>query len=217
MYNRKGANLMVQRANYLPRTLRGAGGAKLFDIPGVIYPANMLSPNECYVRGIEPILDKVPMWGISSRAAADMLRCLPSTARTLLHRHKVRHCKVCVGPYPPAIYWDRKQVNALAVARQPVHDKVPSKFMLAKEAQALLGVSRNTIVRLVNRGLLRQYRLRLSRADGARFCNLFLKSEVRKLSGYRRAIKCSTPPPKRHDRMDIFLGQRTESTSGNDE
>lgn len=200
----------MQRVNYIPRTLVGNGGVRLYDIPGVIYPAYMLSEQRCLEQGLEVILDTKPEWGISTRAAADILRCLPSSARNLLHRKRVRHCRVKEGPYPPTSYWDKRQVKALAVARKPVMSEVPARFVMSGEAMEMLSVSRNTMNRYVNRGMLQQYRMRLNLSDGARLYNLFLRSEVRKLACLRRAVSHRSPRVKKRDRMDVFLG----TTSG---
>ena len=54
----------------VPRTMIGVGGLKLYDIPGVIYPAHMLTAAAQRKFGMTPILSKPPSWSISARQAA---------------------------------------------------------------------------------------------------------------------------------------------------
>lgn len=172
----------------IPRTLKGVGGLKLFDIPGVMYPAHMLPVDTQRRLGVVPLLSKPPSWSISARQAAEILGCLPSSARDLLHRERVRFCRVFDGTCPPRTYWDRNRVMSLARRRRPIINKKSPRLISANEAVCILSVSRNTLSRYVRAGLLQQFRLRVRGSGGARIGCFYLRSEVEKLNRHRRAI-----------------------------
>lgn len=166
------------RVNTIPRTLVGAGGVRLYNFPGVIYPDSVLTEQDRRSRGVAVIMQQVPKWGISTREAADVLGCLPSSARSLLHREHVRHCRVAASTCPPVAYWDRRQVHSLAVLRQPVFIYPPLAFVVADEVRRTLGISRNTMIRYVKHGQLHQVRLRVHTSQGARIVTYYLREEV---------------------------------------
>ncbi len=178
----------VNRGFSLPRTLAGVGGLKLYDIPGVMYPAHMLPESVQRRLGVVPLLSKPPTWAISARQAAEILGCLPSSARDLLHRERVRFCRVSDGTCPPRTYWDRNRVMSLARRRRPVINKKSPRLITANEAVSILNVSRNSLSRYVRSGLLQLFRLRVRGTSGARMGCFYLRSEVERLNKHRRAI-----------------------------
>ena len=84
----------IRRADYLPRTLIGVNGVRLINIPGVYYPPHMLTEKTQRERHLPVILSKPPAWAISSRQAAEIPGCKQSSTRELLHRERVRFCRV---------------------------------------------------------------------------------------------------------------------------
>lgn len=181
----------------LRRELIGVGGVRLYNIPGVIYPASMLTESDRRERGLPIILKSAPSWAISTRQAAELLNCRPASAREILHRERVRFCRVAIGNYPPTVYWDKSRVRALVRRRKPVISIRPSRLVDSAEALAILGVSRNSLSRYARTGMLQRFRLRYLRSDGARLTYFYLRSEVEKLHMHRRATRravgCGTP------------------------
>lgn len=199
----------IPRAGYIPRTLVGAGGVRLYDIPGVIYPDYMLSDKKKLERGGSVILSTPPSWAISTREAARILGCNPSSARELLHRKRVRFCRVAIGPCPPTAYWDRGAVRRLAKKRRPVISDLPERLVNTTEAAQVLQVSKNTLCRYARSGYLQKIRLRTRREDGARLRNYYLRSEVEAMKARRELILSSPVPiPRPRER---FLGTKTEA------
>ncbi len=178
-----------RRVGGLPRELIGVGGVRLYNIPGVIYPASMLRECDRKERGMPIILQRAPSWAISTRQAAELLNCRPASARELLHRERVRFCRVAIGNYPPTVYWDKSRVRALVRRRKPVISVRPSRLVDSAEALAILGVSRNSLSRYARVGMLQRFRLRYLRSDGARLTYFYLRSEVEKLRMHRSASR----------------------------
>lgn len=186
----------------------GVGGLKLYDIPGVIYPAHMLTAAAQRKFGMTPILSKPPSWSISARQAAEILGCLPSSARDLLHRERVRFCRVSDGSGPSRTYWDRNRVISLARRRRPVINNKSPRLITTNEAVSLLNVSRNTLSRYVRLGLLQMFRLRVRGEGGARVGCFYLRAQVEKLSRHRRAIM--SPNISRRVRKEFFAELTSE-------
>lgn len=177
------------KPNFIPRTLVGVGGVRLFDIPGVVYPKEMLRPARGMNRGSGKPYDKVPRWGIDTATAAGMLHSSRSSARAVLHRHKVGYRLVAVSGGPPRLYWRRSQVEALAARRGPLVKQCPARMVDSVTARAMLGVGRSTLYRYVHRRLLHEKQVRLVTARGTRVKAYYLRSEVAKLAARMRAIR----------------------------
>ncbi len=179
---------MVQ-PNFLPRTLRGVGGVRLIDLPGVYFPPEMLHESEEGERRRPPLGTVRPAWGISSRDAAALLGCTSASARDYLSRKKVRHERVHEPGCPICLYWHRRQVEKLAAARQPFDEAVPDKLVDEAEACALLRVGRSTLFRYKSRKWLKVYSLRFRTARGARTRHYYRRDQVVKLRGRLNAMK----------------------------
>lgn len=177
------------KPNYIPRTLVGVGGVRLFNIPGVVYPKEMLRPARGMDRGSGKPYDKVPRWGIDTATAAGLLHSSRSSARAVLHRHKVGYRLVAVSGGPPRLYWRRSQVEALAARRGPLVKQCPARMVDSVTARAMLGVGRSTLYRYVHRRLLHEKQVRLVTARGTRVKAYYLRSEVAKLAARMRAIR----------------------------
>lgn len=180
---------MAVKPNYIPRTLIGVGGVRLYNIPGVTYPDEMLHTKRGTSRSSGQPFRKVPAWGISTAAAAEMLGSSCSSARSVLHRHKVGFRRVAVEGAPPCLYWRREQVEALVKQREPAVRQCPKRMMDSETARSLLGVGRSTLYRYVRKKLLREYRVRLVTEKGARIKTYYLRAEVLKLAARIRAIR----------------------------
>lgn len=174
----------------LPRTLIGAGGVRLIDMPGVVYPREVIAGRKGWDRRSGRPYTKVPEWGISSREAARLMGCTLASARATLSRHKVRRRKVQGDDKVMRLYWKKEQVMALVESRAPLADKRPPKLITVPEALAILKVARSSLYRYVQRGRLREVKMRFSSPQrGARVKSLFVRAEVRKLAVYLRALR----------------------------
>lgn len=177
------------KPNFIPRTLRGVGGVRLFDIPGVYYPKEMLeAPTERVQQSGTPYT-AAPKWGISTKEAAAMLQCTPAAARMNLQKRKVRYRLVREPGKVPSLYWDRATVSRLAGTRLPVVVRIPAKMFTAEQAAEVLGISRSTLYRYVQKNRLKEYKVRLKTALGTRKVTYYLKAEVRKLAAKLNAIQ----------------------------
>lgn len=177
------------RPNYIPRTLKGVGGVRLYDIPGVIYPEEILKPGKGLSKKTGQAYKTPPTWGICTHHAARMLNCTPTAARQALHKRNVRFQIVAEDGKPPCIYWSKKQVQAICDKRLPVVTCKPAKMISATEARQLLKVGRSSLYRYVQRKLLREIQVRMATAKGTRKMSFYLKAEVKKLSAKLNAIR----------------------------
>lgn len=174
---------MVKR-NLIPRRLIGAGGIRLFDIQGITYPPELLQG-----KGMVPIRDTVPDWGITTEEAARILNCRRSSARMILNKLEVEKCKVRRKGLVPLLYWHREQVLAISSARPREVYSLPSYYMSAYEVCRTLSVSRSTLCRYVRNGLLIPETVRHRSGRGVRHKQFFLKSEVRRLRYHLNALR----------------------------
>lgn len=183
--------MRIRRANYIPRTLVGAGGARLFNMPGVVYPAHMLVGPGKSLRCKREVYTEIPDWAISSSKAAEMLHCNPSSAREFLHRKGVRSCRVMLGHGPVIVCWERNRVRELAGARSPMTLRIPEKLVSLPEALQILQVSRTTLRRYVRIGHLQEFPLRRPTIRETRVQNFYLRSELSRLRSLRNALRRS--------------------------
>ena len=167
-----------------PPYIIGAGGIRLLNIKGLIYP-----PEALYDAPKEEIHTSPPAWGISTPEAAVLLRCTPASARILLHKKDVDFCKVHRYGKAPLLYWRRSQVQHIATHRHTSMKRKPQSFITAEEAHSLLNVSRSTLSRYVKNGTITPFKVLMKDAKGTRLQHLFLKSEVRRLSYFLTAIR----------------------------
>lgn len=177
------------KPNFIPRTLRGVGGVRLYDIPGVIYPKEVLQA----ARGTEQTSGKpyttVPAWGITTREAARLLSCTPAAARMAMQRRKVRYRLVMEPGNVPRLYWNRKQIERMAEARLPIVTRLPAKMVTAEQALAILHVCRSSLHRYARKERIREYRVRLMTPGGTRKVCYYLKADVKKLAARLNAIR----------------------------
>lgn len=177
------------KPNYIPRTLVGVGGVRLFDMPGVVYPKEVLHVERGMDRASGKPYKKIPSWGIDTAAAATILHSSCSSARAVLHRHKVAYRKVCVSGGTPRLYWRRSQVEAIAARRGPLVKQCPARMVDSETARKMLGVGRSTLYRYVRKRLLHEKQVRLMTMRGTRKKAYYLRAEVAKLAARMRAIR----------------------------
>lgn len=177
------------RPNYIPRTLKGVGGVRLFNIPGVIYPEEILKTG----KGLNPKTGQAfktpPPWGISTHKAAKMLNCTPAGARLWLHKHNVRFQIVAAEGKPPGIYWSKKQVQAFCDKRLPLVKCQPKKTISAQQATSILKISRSSLYRYVHKNRLREVQVRMVTDKGTRKMAFYVKAEVKKLAAWLHAVR----------------------------
>lgn len=177
------------RAGRLPRTLKGLGGARLIDLPGVRHPESALVAPEGRVPETGAAYTQVPPWGMSTQQASRLLGNGVAAARRLLHRHKVPFRVVAVPGSPCACYWKRQEVMRLARQRGLILVRQPAKMVDTEQAMQMLGVGRTTLGRYVQAGRLRQVKARLLTPRGLKSKCYFLRAEVRTLAGRMRAVR----------------------------
>lgn len=176
------------RPNFIPRTLRGVGGVRLYDIPGVVYPKEMLQAAKGREQSSGKPYTKVPAWGITTREAAQMLSCTPAAARMAMQRHKVRYRMVMEPGNVPRLYWNRSDIERMAGKRLPIVTRLPAKMLTAGQACALLHICRSSLLRYARKGRIREYRVRLMTKEGTRKMCFYLKADVKKLAARLNAI-----------------------------
>lgn len=176
--------------NKLPRTLRGVGGIKLIDMPGVIYPPEVLTGKGGWERRRGRIFREAPEWGITSGEAARLLGCTTSAVRCTLNRHRVKCRKVLDADNILRLYWHREQVEDLAKRRAPIVDAQPKKLISVQEALKILGVSRSSLHRYSRKGMLAEVKVRYSSpGHGLRLKSFYIRSETIKLQRHLKAMR----------------------------
>lgn len=181
---------MAVRRNEIPRSLIGAGGVKLFDIPGVIYPPEMLAhapkPEE------DPpceLLTRPPLWGMTTAEVARQLGCTVGAARMRLQRCGVERAKVRNNKGIIRSYWRREQVRKLLSHPTEQVEAMPSCYLTATAAAHLLQISRSTLSRYEKHGKLKSVRVMFCTGEYKCVKSYYLRSEVRRLNYHLNAIR----------------------------
>lgn len=177
------------KPNFIPRTLRGVGGVRLFNIPGVIYPKEVLVTKEGFDRKSGRPYKLVPGWGLTSREAATMLGSTPPAARAWLHRRKVPFRIVSEAGKVMRLYWRKDRVEALAGSRNPVLRQRPDSYITTLEARRILCVGRSSLHRYQKNGKLTVTKVRIPSNKGLRLCSYFDRSEVEKLASMLNRVR----------------------------
>lgn len=171
------------------RRLKGLGGARFFDVPGVKYPEEAFHAKE----GMDPKTGEkfsvVPKGMISSEEAAKLLGCSATAARLFLHSRKVKFARVALPHALPCVYWAKSRVKKLAAARVPIVTSMPAKLVDSEGARAILKVGRSTLYRYVQKGLLEEVQVRMMTAKGTRKMSFYLKAAVKKLAAALNAAR----------------------------
>ena len=180
------------KPNRITRTLIGANGERFFDVPGLIYPKEVLHNPPRLEKGTG-ISDEVPPWGISTIDAAKLLKCRDSSARALLKKHGITHVKVKQKGKVLALYWDKNEISILMMKRKKELNSVPENYIDTEEACRYLNISYATLNRYINMGMLPVMRVRYRCAKGVRKKCFYLRSGVRRLRYHLQALKRKNP------------------------
>lgn len=192
----------------LPMTLKGVGGVRLIDMPGVKYPDSVLSGRRGTVAGSGKPYVSAPDSGIGTREAAHMLELSVRSTRVLLNRKKVECYLVSEPGGRTRMYWNRRMVEGLAARQGPLVRKMPEKLCTAKEACYILLVARSSLSRYVQRGLLKEYSLRYASKTGVRRLSCYMRAEVRKLSARLNAARTRAQTVQRERLQTDWYQQR---------
>lgn len=189
------------RPNFIPRTLIGVGGVRLFNIPGVIYPDEMLHAKPGVKKKDGKPYNKAPEWGITSKEAAVILGCSLSAARTALHKNRV-NCRLVHEGSSRRLYWRKTQVEKLAAERLPLMKEERRKLVNTQEATQLLGISRSTLQRYYQSGKLKGIRVRYHLPKiGPRIRTYFLRAQVQSFAARLNAQR------KRAEELDRAMDE----------
>lgn len=201
---------MVMRPLSLPRTLKGVGGIRLINMPGVKYPDKVLYGKKGTDVSTGKPYEVVPPCSVSSKEAASMLGLPLRSARSILNRNRVKCMLVAQAGKTACMYWDRKGVEHLLSLRLPMVQQIPESYCTAKEACCILVVARSSLTRYVQRGWLKEHPLRLLTQSGVRTLSFFLRAEVRMLSARLNAARSHTRNIQ-HERLhrDWYLQRET--------
>ena len=193
----------------LSRKLVGINGSRFYNIPGVIYPESVLKAKPGYNPRTGEAYHTPPAWGIDTVKAAAILHCTPSAARLSLHQHRTRFQVVQEEGKQQQIYWSRKQVEQLASKRIPIAtESEKGEYISTTAAMKQLGVTRTSMLRYVERGLLHGEARRIRTRCGLRSTFLYAKAEVERLAAAREAWKNCGDPMRP---LEEFLDSRAES------
>ena len=176
------------RPNFLPRTLKGLGGKRFYNLPGVTYPEEVLKAPKgcCPITGL-PYAEP-PKGTVSTREAARLLGSSLSAARNLLSNHKIPYRLVALAGQPPSTYWSRHRVQKLADAKFPMlTEKQLKTHCSIAEAALLLQLGRTSIQRHVSSGRLRSITGRCMTKLGPRKVCYVYRPDIKKMAAHRRA------------------------------
>ena len=196
----------------LPMTLKGVGGVKLINMPGVKYPDSVISGRRGTVAGSGKPYACVPESGIRTREAAEILELSVRSTRVLLNRKNVECYLVSEPGGRTCMYWNRRMVEHLAARQGPLVQKMPEKLCTAKEACYILLVARSSLSRYVQRGLLKEYAVRYVSKTGVRRLSCYMRAEVRKLAGRLNAARTRAQTVQK-ERLQTDWYQQRDSVS----
>lgn len=187
------------KPNFIPRTLKGVGGVRLFDIPGVIYPTEILRTRVGMDRKNGKPYDTVPSWGISTREASELLKCSLSATRACLYKNKVTYRLVAEPGNVPRLYWKKSQVEQVALNRLPVvkESSTDEKLVSSQEALKILQVGRSSLYRYAKAGRIHEIQVRQRSEKGLRRKSYFLKAEINRLAAHLNAVRIRNEELKR--------------------
>lgn len=181
-------SIIMVKPNLVKRKLTGIGGKHYFDIPGVIYPDEVLKVKAGHCPKDGQPYATPPIWGITTDEAAQILGCSSSAARIMLRRKKVFYHLVRSTISPPIIYWKRDRVEKIAQAKLPlVTPEKIAKLLSTQEAADYLSVGRSTVQRAMKAGILTPIHVRISSPQGPRKRCFLRRDEVKKWGMHLRA------------------------------
>lgn len=176
------------KPNLVKRKLTGVGGKHYFDIPGVIYPDEVLKVKPGHNPKDGQPYSSPPVWGITTEEAAKILVCSSSAARIMLRRKKVLYHLVRCPSSPPVTYWKRDRVEKIAQAKLPLVDASKiAKLLSTQQAAEYLSVGRSTVQRAMKAGVLTPVHVRINSPQGPRKRSFLRRDEVKKWGMHLRA------------------------------
>lgn len=176
------------------RKLVGINGRRFFNIPGVIYPQEVLTAKPGHNPRTGRPHTTPPAWGMNTAEASQLLQCSAAAARIHLHRHNIRFQIVQIKGQPRQIYWSRRQIARLVKQRVPSTPDTPAGYLSSVDVANMLGVSRTTLMRYSKRGLLHPLELRKQTPYGLRTQYFYPEREVQLLATARQRWQ-SNPNP----------------------
>ena len=153
------------------------------NIPGVIYPKEVIQtrPRLSPENG-EPY-DAIPSWGITAAQAAIIIGCSVSSARAAMKKKCVTSRLVAQEGRRSRFYWEKEQVEMIASERSRVSVSEVSDGLLGViETAKALNVSRSSIHRAIKLGKLKPIFLRVQSSKGPRRCCYFTISDINNLA-----------------------------------
>ena len=179
----------MTKPNRMKRTLIGAHGERFYDIPGLIYPEEVLLDNKEKVEKDADVCDEVPPWGIHTKDAAKLLKCKDASARALLHKQGITHLKVRTPRGYITLYWHKNEIARWMQTRKKELKQIPKEFISTDVACQYLNVSTSTLHRYIQQFRLPVIHVRHRCSKGVRVKCFFLKSGLRRLHYHLQAIK----------------------------
>ena len=192
---------------FLPRTLKGVGGTRLIDMPGVRYPDSVLNGRKGVDKHSGKPHTQPPEWGISTQDASAMLGISPRATRALMNRHKSEYRLVSCPGGGACMYWERRVVERVLAKRLPMVSKEPARLCSSTEACYILAVARSTLTRYVRQGLLKEYKVRHATPTGVRILSCFLRAEVRNLAARKNAARVRAENVRRAQLKRMWNGR----------
>lgn len=174
---------LIERRMASARTLRGARGERLWNIPGVVYPAAVIQSAAEGKTAKRP-QKTIPQGYISTAEAAEMLeQRTHSAARNYMHHHGIpcRFVQLAAAP-ATSCYWKRAAVEKLAASKPPLFKEIPEGFINSEHARAMLRASRASLFRYVEGGFLSMMKVRLQEDRKTRIVSLYPIEEVQALA-----------------------------------
>lgn len=160
--------------------MKRQGAGAFAHIPGVIYPDKVIKGTSAYRK--EHPIDNSPKGWLTTEQAGKLLNSSGSSARAVLHRHRVRFKVVRQTGGPPLLFWNPKQVQALVDARAPIIETIPEGYISSAEARKILGIGRSTLYRYVSKGLIDEEKGRIRTRRGTRLKTYYELQAVKKLA-----------------------------------
>lgn len=194
----------------IPRTLRGVGGIRLIDHPGVHYPRHILNVPPGMNKRTGLPYELPPEGSVSSAEAARLLGVSLATVRGLLRRRGVNFCIVKNSTGQLSVYWRRSEILDYEGSLPPLRQTIPPGMLETREALQLLGVGRSSLYRYVQSRKLRQYRFRINTRRGLRVKLLYSRAEVRHLGDHMRAMRAYQSELAEHHRQ--YMQHHCDST-----
>lgn len=172
----------------IKKTLVGAGGIKLIQHPGLVFPSTALKANPMKHRKFR-LQEHAPPWGISTQEVMLLLHCSSSRVRQKLHEHQVHYVHVKRRSSPPSLYWNREEVEQIVRNELPITINTPKGCVNSETACQLLGLARSGLHRYAKKGTLKTRIFRSRSRCGLRTRCFYVKKDVEALAKHLQALR----------------------------